>query len=128
MTAPVELIIVERGGVRLGVPADRIAAVAALPAGERGARLQQRLGQPPPADDERCFELRVQLRGESPGGEAVVAVAGRISIATVPADDIAPLPALLAGAAPVTAVVFDGDASVLVLDVDAMVAHARAAQ
>jgi hypothetical protein len=44
----------------------------------------------------------------------------------VPADEIAPLPELLAGVAPVAAVVFSGDNSVLVLDVDAMVAHARA--
>lgn len=124
MTAPVELIIVERGGVRLGVPARRVAEVADLPHGERGARLQQRLGQPPLTDDERCFGLRV----EAPGGETVVVVAGRVSITTVSAADIAPLPALLAGAAPVAAVVFAGEASVLVLDVDAMVAHARAAR
>jgi hypothetical protein len=123
VTAPVELIVVERGGVRLGVPAGRVAAVADLPRAERGAQLQQRLGQPPLAEDERCFGLRV----EAPGGDAVVAVAGRVSIATVQAADIAPLPALLAGtAAPVVAVVFAGDASVLVLDADAMVAHARA--
>jgi chemotaxis signal transduction protein len=119
-----ELIIVERDGVRLGVPAHRVAAVADLPHGERDARLQQRLGQPPLTDDERCFGLRVEV----PGGEIVVAVAGRVSIATVPTADIASLPALLAGAAPVAAVVFAGDASVLVLDVDAMVAHTRAVQ
>ena len=124
MTAPVELIIIERGGVRLGVPARRVAEVADLPHAERGARLQQRLGQPPLTDDERCFGLRV----EAPGGDAVVAVAGRVSIATVPAADIAPLPVLMAGAAPVAAVVFAGEASVLVLDVDAMVEHARAVQ
>jgi hypothetical protein len=124
VTAPVELIIVERGGVRLGVPAVRIAAIADLPRAERGAQLQQRLGQPPLADDERCFGLRV----DAPGGDTTVAVAGRVSIATVPAADIAPLPALLAGTAPIAAVVFDGEASVLVLDVDAMVAHARAAR
>jgi hypothetical protein len=124
VTAPVELIIVERDGVRLGVPAGRIAEVAALPRAERGAALQQRLGQPPLADDERCFGLRV----EGPGGDAVVAVAGQVTIATVAADEIAPLPKLLAGAAPVTAVVFSGAAPVLVLDVDAMVAHARAVQ
>lgn len=120
--APVELIIVERGGVRLGVPAGRIAAIADLPRAERGVQLQQRLGQPPLADDERCFGLRV----DAPGGDATVAVAGRVSMATVPAADIAPLPELLAGAAPVVAVVFAGGASVLVLDVDAMVAHVRA--
>jgi hypothetical protein len=124
VTAPVELIIVERAGMRLGVPAGRIAGVADLPGAERGAQLQQRLGQPPLSDDERCFGLRV----EAPGGDAVVAVAGRVSIATVPADDIAPLPPLLVGAAPVTAVVFSGATPVLVLDVDAMVAHVRAVQ
>lgn len=124
MTAPVELIIVERDGVRLGVPADRIAGVAALPDAQRGAALQRRLGQQPLADEERCFGLRV----EAPGGDTVVAVAGRVSIATVAADEIAPLPKLLAGAAPVTAVVFSGATPVLVLDVDAMVAHARAEQ
>ncbi len=123
MTPPVELIVVERGGVRLGVPARRVTAAFDLPRAERGAELQQRLGQPPPADDERCLGLRV----EAPGGDTVVAVAGRISIATVPAADIAPLPALLAGAAaPVAAVVFGGDGPVLVLDVDAMIVHARA--
>ena len=88
MTAAVDLVIVERGGVRLGVPARRVAAIADLPPSERGAQLQQRLGQPPPADDERCFGLRV----EAPGGDAVVAVAGRVSVTTVPASDIVPLP------------------------------------
>jgi hypothetical protein len=124
VTAEVDLIIIERGGVRLGVPAGRVAAVADLPRAEHGAGVQQRLGQPPVGDGERCFGLRVPV----PGGDAVVAVAGRISIATVPAADIAPLPALLACAAPIAAVVFDAASSVLVLDVDAMVAHARAAQ
>jgi len=124
VTAPVDLLIVERGGVRLGVPAGRVAAVADLPPDERGAGLQQRLGQPPLADGERCFGLWVEM----PGGPAVVPVAGRVSVAAVPAADIAPLPALLACAAPVAAVVFSGEAPVLVLDVDAMVAHARAGQ
>jgi len=122
--APVELIVVERSGMRLGVPARRVSAVADLPPAERGAQLQQRLGQPPLADGERCFGLRV----DAPGGAAVVPVAGRVSIMSVPADEVAPLPALLAGAAPVTAVVFAGEVPVLVLDVDAMVAHARAAR
>ena len=125
MTGPVELIIVERGGMRLGVPADRVAEIAALPWDE--ALLQQRLGQPPPTEDERCFALRV-MRAGALGGDDVVAVAGRVSIAEVPADEISPLPELLAAAAPVTAVVFAGDNPVLVLDVDAMVAHARAVQ
>jgi len=124
VTAPVELIIVERSGVRLGVPARRVAAVADLPPAERGAQLQQRLGQPALADGERCFGLRV----DASGGQTIVAVAGRLSLATMAADDIAPLPPLLVGAAPVVAVVFDGESSVLVLDVDAMVAHARAAR
>ncbi len=125
MIAAVEMIIVERGGVRLGVPAARVAAVADLPPAERSATLQQRLGQPPPADDERCFGLQV----EAPGGAAMVAVAGRVSVASVPAADVAPLPPLLAGAAsPIVAVVFSGDAPVLVLDADAMAAHARAGQ
>lgn len=122
MTAPVELIIVERAGVRLGVPASRVAAVADLPPGMRSVVLQQRLGQPPLTTGERCFGLRL----DTARGETVVTVAGRVSIASVTDDDIAPLPALLAGAAPVHAVVFDGDASVLVLDVDAMIEHARA--
>lgn len=117
----VELLVIERAGVRLGVPAARVAAVADLPEGVRSARLQQRLGQPPLADDERCFGLRVA----APGGETVVTVAGRVSIASVLEAEIAPLPALLAGVAPVTAVVFGDDAPVLVLDVDAIVAHAR---
>ena len=121
MMGPIELIIVERGGVRLGVPAVRIAAISDLPPAERTARLQQRLGQPPLGEDERCFGLRV----DAPGGDAVVAVAGRVSMAAVPAADIAPLPELMAGVAPVTAVVFAEGASVLVLDVDAMVAHAQ---
>ena len=120
----VELVIIERGGVRLGVLSRHVAEVAHLPAAARGARLQQRLGQPPIADDERCFGLRV----EATGGATVVAVAGRVSVASVPAEDIAPLPPLLAGVAPVTAVVFGGEAPVLVLDVDAMVEHARAGQ
>jgi hypothetical protein len=123
VTAPVDLIIVDRGGVRLGVPAGRIAAIADLPRAERSARLQQRLGQPPLSDDERCFGLRVEVSG----GDTVVAVAGRVSVATVPAADIAPLPPLLAGGSVVAGVVFE-EAPVLVLDVDAMVAHARAGQ
>lgn len=125
MIAAVEMIIVERGGMRLGVPAARVTEVADLPAAERGAVLQQWLGQPPLGDDERCFGLRM----EAPGGAAMVAVAGRVSVASVPAADVAPLPALLAGAAsPIVAVVFSGDAPVLVLDADAVAAHARAGQ
>ena len=123
----VELVIVERGGVRLGVPAGRVSAIDDLDdmaSTERSARLQQRLGQPPLADAERCCGLRV----DGPGGGAVVAVAGRVSIAAVSADEISPLPELLMGVAPVTAVVFDDDAPVLVLDADAMVEHARAVQ
>jgi hypothetical protein len=125
--APVEMLVIERGGMRLGVPAARVAAVADLPAAACAPRLQQRLGQPPLTDGERCFGLRVQV----PGGETVVEVAGRVSIAAVPETEIAPLPALflgVLGVAPVTAVVFAADAPVLVLDVDAMVAHARAGQ
>ena len=122
MTTPVELLVIERSGVRLGVPAARVAGVAELPVVDCDARLQQRLGQPPAAEGERCFGLRV----EAPGGESVVAVAGRVSMAAVQEDEIAPLPALFAGLGPVTAVVFTADAPVLVLDVDAMVAHARA--
>lgn len=117
----VELLVIERAGVRLGVPAARVSAVADLPTEHRSARLQQRLGQPPLTDDERCFGLRMTASG----GETVVAVAGRVSIAAVQEAEIAPLPALLAGVAPVTAVVFDDDAPVLVLDVDSIVAHAR---
>jgi hypothetical protein len=125
MTTSVELVVVERLGVRIGLPAGRIAAVDDLPPGACSAALQQRLGQPPPQDDERCFGLRV----DATSGQTVVEVAGRVSIATVPAEDIAPLPALLSGIAPITAVVFaDDEASVLVLDVDAAVAHARAAR
>lgn len=124
MTPRVELVVVERCGVRLGVPANRIVAVADLSHAERSAELQQRLGQPPLADHERCFGLRVEVAG----GETVVPVAGRVWIAGVPAAEIALLPALFASAAPITAVVFAGDASVLVLDADAMVAHARAAR
>jgi len=125
VTEQVELIIVERGGIRLGVPARRVTVVVDLPGVERGATLQERLGQPPPADEERCFGLWVEV----PGGSAEVVVAGRVSITAVPAADIAPLPPLLADAAPpVSAVVFDGEASVLVLDVDAMVAHTRTGQ
>jgi chemotaxis signal transduction protein len=123
VTEPVELIIVERSGMRLGVPAGRVAEVAALPWAD--TLLQQRLGQPPLEDDERCFALRV-VRTDAPGGEDVVTVAGRVSITAVPAHEIAPLPELMAGVAPVAAVVFSGDNPVLVLDVDAMVAHARA--
>ncbi len=122
MTEAVELIVVERDGVRLGVPAARVGAIVELPRADWGAELQERLGQPPWADGERCVGLWV----EAPAGDAVVAVAGRVSIATVPAGDIAPLPPLLAGpAAPVVAVVFAGEAPVLVLDADAMAAHAR---
>jgi hypothetical protein len=124
MTAAVELVVIERLGVRLGLPAERVAAVDDLPARECSAALQQRLGQPPPQDDERCFELRVDVAG----GQTVMAVAGRVSIATVLAEDIAPLPPVLAGIALISAVVFADDASVLVLDVDAAVAHARTAR
>jgi chemotaxis signal transduction protein len=123
VTAPVELLIVERGGMRLGVPAGRVAEIAALPWAD--SLLQQRLGQPPLADDERCFALRVP-RSDAPGADDVVAVAGRVTIEVVPADEIAPLPELLSGIALVTAVVFSEANPVLVLDVDAMVAHARA--
>ena len=123
MTASVDLLIVERGGVRIGVPAGRISAVSDLPRREAAAHLQRRLGQPPLAEDERCFGLRV----ETAGGQAMVDVAGRVTVATVPAGDIAALPSLLASSAgPVGAVVFD-ESPVLVLDPDAMVAHARAA-
>lgn len=123
MTESVDLLIVERGGVRLGVPAGRISAVADLPRREAGGHLQRRLGQPPLGEGERCFGLRVDM----PGGATVVDVAGRVTVATVPAADIAALPWLLASSAvPVVAVVFDEN-PVLVLDPDAMVAHARAA-
>jgi hypothetical protein len=121
-TVSMEILVIERGGVRLGVPAFRVAGIAELPVAECDARLQQRLGQPAAAEGERCFGLRVLV----PGGESLVAVAGRVTIAEIGEDEIAPLPALFAGIAPVTAVVFTADAPVLVLDVDAMVAHARA--
>jgi hypothetical protein len=122
VTASVDLLIIERGGVRLGVPAARISAVADLPRREAGAHLQRRLGQPPPADGERCFGLRVEM----PGGVAVVDVAGRVSVATVAAAEIAALPSLFAGAAALIVAVVFAEAPVLVLDPDAMVAHARA--
>jgi hypothetical protein len=117
VTAPIELVIVERGGVRLGVLAGRISAIDDVPEAKRGARLQQQLGQPPLGEDERCFGLRIA----GPSGESVVSVAGRVTIATVAADEISPLPDLLSSVAPVTAVVFGEDAPVLVLDADAMV-------
>jgi chemotaxis signal transduction protein len=123
VTAPVELIIVERGGMRLGVPAARVAEIAALPWAE--SLLQQRLGQPPLTEDERCFALRM-VRTNAAGADDVVTVAGRVTIEEVPADQIAPLPELLSDVALVTAVVFSEAKPVLVLDVDAMVAHARA--
>lgn len=121
MTAPVELLIVERNGERFGVPAARISEIGALPAAARVVRLQQRLGQPPLADEERCFGLAV----DAPGGRAVVAVAGQVTIEAV--ADIAPLPEIMVGVAPVTGVVFVEGAPVLVLDVDAMIEHARVA-
>jgi len=122
VTMPMELLVIERGDVRLGVPAARVAGISDLSVAECDARLQQRLGQPPAAAGERCFGLRVQV----PDGESLVTVAGRVSISAVREDEITPLPAIFAGIALVTAVVFAADAPVLVLDVDAMVAHARA--
>jgi len=117
VTAPVELVIVERGGVRLGVPADRISAIDDVPDAQRAVRLQQQLGQPPLGEDERCFGLRIA----GPTGESVVSVAGRVTIVPVPADEISPLPELMSRVAPVTGVVFGDDTPVLVLDADAMV-------
>lgn len=117
MTATVDLVIVERGGMRFGVPASRISEIGELPTAARGARLQQQLGQPPFAEDERCFGLAVDV----PGGRVVVPVAGQVTIAAVSHTDITPLPEIMVGVAPVTAVVFDESAPVLVLDVDAMV-------
>lgn len=122
MTGTVELVIVERGGMRFGVPARRIIEIGELPAAARASQLQQQLGQPPFAEGERCFGLAVDV----PGGRAVVPVAGQVTIKEVPDAEIVPLPAIMVGVAPVSAVVFGEGAPVLVLDVDAMVEHARA--
>jgi hypothetical protein len=112
-----ELLVIERDGMRLALPAERIRSVATLLDG-RGARLQERFGQAPPTPGERCVALTVDTRG----GDAMVPVAGTVSMMTVAAADVAALPALFARSRPVAAVVFAGEASLLVLDADAAAA------
>lgn len=118
----VELVVIERAGQRFAIPSAQVSMIGELPHGSRDVRLQERLGQPPLEDGERCVAVAVRTAE----GPEVVPVAGRVTIAQVDAAAIAPLPPLLAGVGPVVAVVFGDGAPVLVLDVDATIARGRA--
>jgi hypothetical protein len=113
----VELVVIERAGQRLALPSARVSAIGELPRERRALPLQERFGQPPLGDGERCVGVVVRMAD----GHRIVPVAGRVMIATVAAAEIAPLPPLLAAACPVAAVVFGAEAATLVLDPDAAI-------
>lgn len=120
----VELIVIERAGQRLAIPSAQVSMIGALPRGSGAVSLQERLGQPPLEDGERCVAIAIRTTE----GPEIVSVAGRVTIAQVDAAEIASLPPLLAGVGPVAAVVFGDEVPVLVLDVDATVVRGRAEQ
>lgn len=118
MSGTIELVVVDRAGQRLAIPADRVALIGELPREHRAMPLQERLGQPPLAPGERCVAIAVRTAD----GHTIVPVAGRVTIAEVAAAELSPLPPLFAGARLVTAVVFGAGGSMLVLDPDAVIA------
>jgi hypothetical protein len=120
MSGTVELVVIERAGQRIALPSARVSAIGELPGARRALPLQERFGQPPLGDGERCVGIVVRIAD----GHRVVPVAGRVTIAAVAAAELAALPPLLAAACPVAAVVFGADAATLVLDADAAVAEA----
>ena len=119
MSGTVELVVIERAGQRLALPSARVSAIGELPVARRALPLQERFGQPPLGDGERCVGIVVRMAD----GHQVVRVAGRVTIAAVAAAELAPLPPLLAATSPVAAVVFGAEAT-LVLDTDAAIAAA----
>jgi hypothetical protein len=123
--ATTELVVVERGGVRVALPATEVIAIGELVAEEPAAPLYEYLGQPAPEPGERQLGLRVRGRL----GPELVAAVGRVTITAVATERLAPVPALLAGTGPICAIVFGDDAApLLVLDLAALVAWAPRAQ
>jgi hypothetical protein len=117
----VELVVVDRAGQRLAIPAARVSMIGELPSQLRAVPLQESFGQPPLGAGERCVAIAVRTAE----GHTLVSVAGHVTISQVDAADLLPLPLPLAGAGRVAAIVFGEPAAMLVLDVDAVVARGR---